>query len=155
MVLWCGRAEVPLLRLLESRPSVVLPKQPLISVKDGSVVGTLHLEVRLALPVVEVYRLFLQRHPEEKARIERIAAERLKGGGGMARLIEDSTRLQNEIEVVVVQVSGLPHRPGSKLGPCPYVHYQLMSFQDVFTPVADQGVSVRPNHIYHDGQCAH
>ena len=121
---------------------MILPKQPLVSVKDGSVIGNLHVEIRLALPVAEVYRLFLRRHPEEKARIERITAQKLKGGASLARMMEDSARLQNEIEITVVQVSDLPRRPGSKLPPVPYVHYQLMGFQDVFTPVAQQGECV-------------
>lgn len=34
-----------------------------------------HVEVRLALPVVEVYKLFLQRHPEEKARIDKVGRQ--------------------------------------------------------------------------------
>lgn len=36
------------------------------------VIVQVHVEVRLALPVVEVYKLFLQRHPEEKARIDKV-----------------------------------------------------------------------------------
>jgi len=36
-------------------------------------------------------------------------------------------------------VSELPLRPGSNLSPRPYVHYQLLGYQDVFTPVGAQG----------------
>jgi Ca2+-binding EF-hand superfamily protein len=141
-----ARAEVPLHKLLESRPTIVLPKQPLISVKDGSVVGTVHVEVRLALPVSEVYKLFLERHPEDRARIERTIEAQAKGKQGMAKFIEDSVRLQNEVEITVVQASGLPKRPGSTVAPCPYVHYQLLGFQDVFTDVADQGTTANFAH---------
>ncbi|CAN0100913.1 unnamed protein product, partial [Discosporangium mesarthrocarpum] len=58
-----GRTRVSLAGLLESRPRVVLQREPVLSVRDGTVVAYLHVEVRMALPVTELYGLFLERRP--------------------------------------------------------------------------------------------
>ena len=38
----------------------------MISIRTGEILSYVNLEVRLALPVSELYRLFLERHPSEK-----------------------------------------------------------------------------------------
>ncbi|CAM9820886.1 unnamed protein product, partial [Laminaria digitata] len=61
-----GRRQIALSGLLSSKPRIVLQREPLISTRDGAVVGYVHIEVRMALPVMELYGLFLERRPEEK-----------------------------------------------------------------------------------------
>jgi len=38
---------------------------------------------------VEVYRLFLERHPEERARIDKVIAAQVKGGEALTRFVEE------------------------------------------------------------------
>ncbi|CAN0264371.1 unnamed protein product, partial [Ectocarpus sp. 13 AM-2016] len=60
-----GRRQVALSGLLSSKPRIILQREPLISTRDGAVVGYVHVEIRMALPVTELYALFLERRPEE------------------------------------------------------------------------------------------
>eukprot|EP00752_Nemacystus_decipiens_P007715 g6898.t1 len=160
-----GRRQVALSGLLSSKPRIILQREPLISTRDGGVIGYVHVEIRMALPVTELYALFLERRPEEKERVEQArlleakahgyltqadaaAARRgtqsrslaLHGGGSLSHTgIGDTTRLRNELEVMIVGCRGLPSR-GDRRGqgkgaPAAYVHYQLLGFQDVFTSV--------------------
>lgn len=56
----------------------------------------------------------------------------LHGGGGLGHSgIGDTTRLRNELEVVIVGCRGLPSRGGppgqDNVAPAAYVHYQVCS----------------------------
>ncbi|CAM9773902.1 unnamed protein product [Scytosiphon promiscuus] len=152
-----GRRQVALAGLLSSKPRIILQREPLISTRDGAVIGYVHVEIRMALPVTELYALFLERRPEEKERVEQARLLEAKAHGfltpadgagrasdstihGGLRIAgrEDTTRLRNELEVVIVGCRGLPSRGGTgknNVSPSAYVHYQLLGFQDVFTPV--------------------
>ena len=147
-----ARTEIPLFRLLESRPTMILLHQPLYSPSDGSVVGSAHIEIRMAIPVNAVYKALLEKNPE----FRRIAEDAhqsennhdsnsRKNSRGRSSLNYannvfggEPIRLENELDICVVNVSKLSLRPISHLAPCPYVHYQLLGFPDSFTPVAEQ-----------------
>jgi hypothetical protein len=86
----------------------VLKNEPLVSARDSTVCGSIHIELRLALPLSELYALFLARHPEELNRIE--TAKRVtfssshetastKQGAITASTSAELARLQNELEV--------------------------------------------------------
>lgn len=70
-----ARAAVPLDPLLRSRPQMKLGAQPLLG-RDGKVVGTVNLEVRLGKALDELYDLFLSTRPAEQARIDKVHAAR-------------------------------------------------------------------------------
>ncbi|KAG5181255.1 hypothetical protein JKP88DRAFT_241524 [Tribonema minus] len=148
-----ARCKIALSSLLSTKPRLVLngeplvsvlKGEPLVSVRDGTVIGRVHVEIRMALPVSELFQLFLERNPEERGRIAAADAQRRLAGAGplsaaarAAAAPGEAARLQNEIEVVVEGCQGLPRRAGLDGAlPSAYAHYQLLGFQDVFTPVA-------------------
>ena len=97
----------------------------------------MNVEVRLAIPVSELFRLFLQRHPGEKQMIEDMATRRVLEAAGaldkakavdavrVGTVGEDESRLYNELEVAILRASSLPlgadNRP-----PTAYVHFQFL-----------------------------
>ncbi|GMH77661.1 hypothetical protein TrRE_jg7069 [Triparma retinervis] len=156
-----AKATVTLSALLESSPRVLLSRLPLISTKDGSVAGYVHIEVRMALPVTELYRLFLDRHPEERSRIESVARKNLKSeivmkpDGSTASVSalttsnlgpREEARLSNELSVTVKSASGLVKK--GRQSPSTYVHYQLLGFQDTFTNVVEFSSEPSFNHSF-------
>jgi hypothetical protein len=122
-----GRSTIPLNSLLKSRPRIKSDNYPIISVRTGQIIASLSIDIRLAIPISELYKLFLERHPNEKRLIEEFATKRLletsataKGPG--ADLIsspatastgfpilshEDQDRLYNELDVIIHRVDGL------------------------------------------------
>ena len=157
-----ARASVNLSALLESSPKILLSRLPIISTKDGSIAGYVHLEIRMALPVTELYRLFLDRHPEERSRIEDVTRKNLKseivlqrdGTTTSVQAAPSSTslgpreeaRLSNELSVTVKSASGLVKK--GKTSPSTYVHYQLLGFQDTFTNVIEYTSEPNYNHKF-------
>lgn len=87
-------------------------------------------------------------HPEERAHIDRVLTDRYGPDAQLAaanpaalsaevmHASEDPVqRLHNEIEVLVYNAQGLPPRDRTDgQAPSTYVHYQLLNFQDTFTP---------------------
>lgn len=143
-----ARCTVPLSPLLKSKPIIRLKNQPMLSVGTGEIIAHVQLDVKLALPLSELYRLYLERHPEERKHIEEIASKRAIENANAtekAKLIdalavasvEDESRLFNELEVAIFNITSLPKGKGGVL-PTPYVHFQLLGHPDKFTnPVAD------------------
>ena len=89
--------------------------------------------------MTELYRLFLERHPTEKRRLEDastlriIDAEGSKTRGGIGgNQVEDETRLYNELEVTILKASGLPSS-STGVPPSAYVHFQLLGHPDKMT----------------------
>ena len=72
-----ARCSIPLSALLKSRPRLQLVNHPMLSVNTGQVIAHITVDIRLALPVSELYRLFLERHPVERRQIEEISAKRV------------------------------------------------------------------------------
>ena len=133
-----GRATVPLSSLLKSKPVIALPQHPVMSIRTGEVIAHVNMEMRLAIPISELYRLFLGRHPSERHHIENISNQRtvdsVKAGNKAiisAATADDETRLYNEFEVTVLTVAGLP-RDGDR-APSPYVHFQFLGHPIKYT----------------------
>jgi hypothetical protein len=76
-----------------------------VSARDGSVCGSIHIKLRLALPLSELYALFLARHPEELNRIETARhvtfSSRETSSKQAVTASTELARLQNELEVGV------------------------------------------------------
>ena len=131
-----ARCTLPISALLKSRPRLQLVNHPMLSVKTGQTLANITLDLRLALPVSELYRLFLERHPTEKKHIEELSAKRVIEAashnelarnidGGLATGREDESRLYNELEVIVHRAHGLPAcEDGTP--PTAYTHFQLL-----------------------------
>lgn len=141
-----AKASISLAPLLDSKPTLVLDKCPLLAARTGRQAGSVHVEIRLALPVTELYQLFLDRHPAERANIERAMLETLRLPG-LTGESDDSARLENEIEVVVHSALNLPQRIEGRSKPSPYVHYQFLQFQDAFTPVSRSSTEPTFEHV--------
>jgi hypothetical protein len=130
-----AKCAVPLAPLLDSRPTLVVERCPLVAARSGRKCGTAHVEVRLALPVTELYQLFLDRHPAERQAIEKVMLAQLGADASPDESPDDAAgKLVNEVEIVVHSASGLRGR-ADDAKPSPYVHYQLLQFADSFTPV--------------------
>jgi len=140
-----ARCSVPLSALLRSKPCIMLRQHPMISVRTGEILAYLDVELRLALPVSELYRLFLERHPNEKdflkersnqMQIEATsAADRAQQATAniAAANKEDESRLYNDLEISIIKATGLPLSRNGKQ-PAAYVHFQFLMFPDVITP---------------------
>ena len=139
-----SRCSIPLSNLLRSKPLIRLNNHPLISVNTGEVIAHINLDARLAIPVSELYRLFLERHPTERKQIEEISTRRVIEAAGdvdhakmltsakAAGTMEDEARLYNELEISIIKAVGLPSSvDGSP--PTAYVHFQFLGNPDRFT----------------------
>lgn len=141
-----ARCTIPLSPLLQSKPILHAVNYPMISTDTGAIVANITVDIRLAMPVFELYRLFLERHPEEEHQIREIAAKRAVATASLmekaqgintalevlsAVNIEDESRLYNEMDVDIIKVSGISSRVGGL--PSPYVHFQFLGFPDKFT----------------------
>lgn len=126
----------------------------MIAVNTGEIIANINVDIRLAIPISELYRLFLERHPTEKRQIEELRSRRVVesasemehakqlqgavGPGAGAGVVhptfrqEDESRLYNELEIVILKGIGLPpSADGSQ--PTAYVHFQLLGNPDKFT----------------------
>jgi Ca2+-binding EF-hand superfamily protein len=132
----------PLSALLRAKPLLRLTNHPMISPRTGEIVAHLDVEIRLALPLSELYRLFLERHPEERRAIEEKSAQRVLASANAIEkakmhdnlevsTLEDESRMYNELEVAIFQIKDLPKHGNSP--PTPYVHFQLLGHPDKFT----------------------
>lgn len=144
-----SRVTIPLHGLLRAKPAVQLVNHPMLSVDTGELIGHLNIDMRLALPLSELYRLYLERHPSEKRMIEDISTRRLIQSSNaleQATLIKDvknrslhhstdpaeESRLYNEIEVSILNAKDLNLGSIGK-PPTSYVLIQILSFPDKFT----------------------
>ena len=55
----------------------------MLSVRSQEIVAHVTIDIRLAIPVTELYRLFLQRHPTEKQLLEDVSTKRALENAGM------------------------------------------------------------------------
>jgi Ca2+-binding EF-hand superfamily protein len=139
-----ARCSIPLSGLLRSKPVIKIPASPMISVNTGEIIAHVNIEARLAIPVSELYRLFLERHPSEKRQIEDISTRRVLEAAGdvehakqvtsaaLAGTMEDEARLYNELEIAILNANDLP-KAGDDTAPSAYVHFQLLFFPERFT----------------------
>jgi len=126
-----GLSSISLRPLVEGNGKLKLSEVEIISARDGSVVGHLELCIRLALPVKELFQVYLQEVPGEKERFERIKqAEEENREAVLAK-----ARAQNQLEVTVLAAKGLG---SGNTRPSAFVHFQLLSFPDTFTTIVNK-----------------
>ncbi len=131
-----AQCTLPLRELLDEAGEKSWPEAPMLSVRDGSIIGTLNVQIKLAVPVTELFQLYLKENPEEKARMERLRlADR-----ELAEEAAEAARQENNLEVVVVRAQDLRTRTGD--APSAYVGYKLLGFQPVASEIV--GTSVEP-----------
>jgi Ca2+-binding EF-hand superfamily protein len=154
-----ARCTAPLSALLRSKPVVRLVNHPMVSVKTSEVIANITVEIRLALPLSELYRLFLERHPQERRLIEELSNKRIlennnlversrllggdaltQGESSVPAAKEDESRMFNELEVTIVAADGLPTSSDGK-APSPYVLFQLLGHPDKFTNIVESSSS--------------
>lgn len=143
-----GRAEVPLAPLLDSRPTLVVDRLELRVKRTDHVFGYARLEIRLARPLTDLYQLFLDRHPKERADIEKNMLEQLdvrQAPSLVSQTTRTTNRLSNEIQITIQSAAGLSLRENGD-PPSTYVHYQLLQFEDTFTPVCSNTIDPVYDH---------
>ena len=146
-----ARCVIPLASLLKSKPRIRMNNHPLLSARTGQLVANISVDIRLALPISELYKLFLERHPNEKRHIEELAAKKVLeaastlgakapgspdavGGFRHLQTVDDDNRLYNEMDIIIHRINGLP--VNSQIGnkpPTAYVHFQFLGHPDKFT----------------------
>eukprot|EP00606_Chrysophyceae_sp_TOSAG23-5_P000755 GSChrysophyteH2.ASY1.ANO1.454.1 assembled CDS len=141
-----ARCTIPLASLLKSKPCIQLHQHPMISVRTGEILAYLDVELRLALPVSELFRLFLERHPNERDFIKETGKQLMNDATASAARAqhatsdinaaaqEDSSRLYNDLEIAIIAAKGIPLSKNGKK-PAAYVHFQFLGYPEIITPV--------------------
>ena len=81
--------------------------------------------MKLAVPVTELFQLYLKENPSEKSRMEKLRlADR-----ELAEEAAEQARQENNLEIVVVRAEDLRTRTGDS--PSAYVGYKLLGYQSV------------------------
>ena len=136
-----AQCTLPLRDLLEEAGEKSWPEAPMLSVRDGSIIGTLNVQIKLAVPVTELFQLYLKENPEEKSRMERLRlADR-----ELAEEAAEAARQENNLEVVVVRAQDLRTRNGD--APSAYVGYKLLGFQPVASEIISSSVEPVFDHV--------
>lgn len=116
----------------------------MLSVQTGQIIANISVDIRLAIPISELYRLFLERHPTERRHIEQLSAQRVVEAASVKELAtnldkartsvagEDESRLYNELDIIIHRAAGLPMSSDGK-PPTAYTHFQLLGHPDKFT----------------------
>ena len=105
----------------------------MISPDTGEVIAHISIEMRLAIPISELYRLFLERHPADRSVIEDLTSRDIVNSTSnnnpnpshAASATEDESRLYNELEVVIKNATDVEHISGRVL-PATYIYFQLL-----------------------------
>jgi len=154
-----AKCELPLASLLKSKAFICLENHPLISASTQEPVATLSVEIRLAVPITELYRLFCERNPEEANRLQQKSVDLaldFENTIQKAKIVEaariapgDDAALWNELEILIDSVADVktPHRNQDYL-PSPYVHFTFLGHPERFTaPVANVREAVIGEHF--------
>lgn len=124
-----GQTSLSMRPLLQGDGKWQVEDAQIISVRDGSVIGTFKICIRLALPIETLFETYLREVPGERERIERLkTVEEEHEEVAIAR-----AKAQNQLEITVIACEGLPTK--DRALPSPFVHFQLLSFPDTFTPI--------------------
>jgi hypothetical protein len=125
-----GRATIPLHQLLNGKTKMKLPEVA-IRAKDGKVIGSLQVELRVAMGLAEAWQSFCRDHPSEAADLTATMGTSLVGTGGEG-LSATNKVTANDLVVSVISASGLKSRAvigqsGVPLNvpPSAYVQYTL------------------------------
>jgi Ca2+-binding EF-hand superfamily protein len=135
-----ARCNVPLRDLLKSKPRLSMDKYPMVSPQTGEVIAHLKFDARLAMPISELYRLFLERHPGQRKLIEDMSNKRFLEGKDAAAPTpivvegskEDESRMYNELEILILKLSNLVD-VATDTKPSLYTYFQLLGYPEKFT----------------------
>lgn len=135
-----ARCNVPLRDLLKSKPRLSMDKYPMVSPQTGEVIAHLTFDARLAMPISELYRLFLERHPGQRKLIEDMSNKRFLEGKdaavpasiGVEESKEDESRMYNELEILILKLSNLAD-VATDAKPSLYTYFQLLGYPEKFT----------------------
>lgn len=137
-----ARCSVPLAPLLLERPVTRLVNHPMVSILSPDVVARVTVEMRLAVPVAEMYKLFLQRHPGMLSltdmKTSSISSSSLSLHKDHTKAttesvpVDNEARLFNELEITVVRCTSVPMASDHN-SPHAYVHFQFLGNPDTFT----------------------
>ncbi|RHZ32166.1 hypothetical protein DYB31_006299 [Aphanomyces astaci] len=105
---------------------------PVRHVTTNATVGRLHLVIRVALPLTEIWQLHLQACPSDGAFLTADHATAASAHAAAVDLVPDDAPL-NDLQVSMVACRKLLTSSG--IPPSAYVHYQLLGFPDVFTDI--------------------
>eukprot|EP01035_Chromulina_nebulosa_P017157 gene17157-22671_t len=157
-----SRSAIPLNGLLRASPVIQLVNHPLLSIENGELIGHVNLDLRLALPISELYRLFLERHPLEKKFIDDIASRRviesmtalehaqsiesIKQKSNYGVDPQEESRLYNELEVTFIGGKNL--KVNNNQPPSSYLYFQLLAFPDKFTNPIPHTSEPKYNEIF-------
>ena len=103
-----GQVALRLVDIINDQGSVSFDDAPILSVRDGSVIGHLNVKMKMALPVTELFQLYLKENPSEKSRVERLRL----ADQTVALDQADKARQSNYLEVVIVRCTKLRTRHG-------------------------------------------
>ena len=128
-----GVCFLSLLDLTNENGAITHKMAPILSARDGSTIGHMHIRMKLALPVTELFELYLKENPSERSRVERLRLT----DRNMAIDAAERAKQQNYLEVVIVRCTKLRTRNGD--APKAYVGYKLFGYENVVTDVAEEG----------------
>jgi Ca2+-binding EF-hand superfamily protein len=140
-----AKCEIPASALLKAKPLITLKKHPMISLNTGEIIAHVDMQARLALPVSELYSLFVERHPTERKYIEDMSTRRALDSmenvehaklltAAVTNTADEEGRLYNELEILILKAVGLPNSI-DKNPPSPYVHFRFLGNPDTVTNV--------------------
>ncbi|ETW06803.1 hypothetical protein H310_02954 [Aphanomyces invadans] len=120
--------------LVHSTGSIKDTATPVRHITTNAVMGHLHLVIRVALPLTEIWQLHLQACPSDQAFLPNgnVAAADHAAHAAAVDVLPDDSPL-NDLQVSMVACRKLYTSTG--IPPSAYVHYQLLGFPDVFTDI--------------------
>ena len=136
-----AQCTLPLRDLLTEGGEHTFKEAPMLSVRDGSMIGTLHVQMKLAVPVTELFQLYLKENPSEQARMNKLRLVDRE----LAEEAAEQARQENNLEIVVVRCEDLRTRNGD--APSAYVGYKLLGYQSVASEIQEPNTSPTIDHL--------
>lgn len=136
-----AQCTLPLRDLLTEGGEKTFKEAPMVSVRDGTMIGTLHVQMKLAVPVTELFQLYLKENPSEKARMDKLRLVDRE----LAEEAAEQARQENNLEIVVVRCEDLRTRTGDS--PSAYVGYKLLGYQSVASDIMERSNSPTFDHV--------
>ncbi|KAF0693948.1 Aste57867_15131 [Aphanomyces stellatus] len=130
-----GRTALRLDKLLHSRGALTDTSVPVRHVVTNAILGSLHVIIRLAIPLAEIWQLHLQSFPADRAFLQPTEASLALDDDAAFQLAthDQLAGPLNDLQVSILACRKLFTPSG--VPPSAYVHYQLLGFPDVFTEI--------------------
>ncbi|CAK4615697.1 unnamed protein product [Aphanomyces euteiches] len=129
-----GKTALRLDKLLHSKGALHDNAVPVRHVTTNAILGTLHLVIRLAIPLSEIWQLHLQSYPGDRAFLTTHQDDNITAAAAALDIARDDlSGPLNDLQISVLACRKLFTPSGEP--PSAYVHYQLLGFPDVFTDI--------------------